>query len=120
MRRRSCLWLVSVFGAIVLAIAWIFASRHVSGGSPILRGVIGGVIPFVPHFIVQVRLTREMRRWRRAFAESGGRLCTGCAHNLAGLQDRGACPECGGGFDVELDREAWRAAGIVLPAEPLA
>jgi hypothetical protein len=77
-------------------------------------GVFQGWVVFVPQFITIGITAYKTRAVRRAFAASGGRLCVRCGHDLSGLADTGRCPECGHDYDIELDRRAWKDAGIEL------
>lgn len=72
-----------------------------------------GTVALAAQLAVLAFLLPRLRRIRRAFKESGGRLCVQCGHSLAGLADTGVCPECGAQFDIERDRETWAAAGVI-------
>ena len=76
---------------------------------------LGGVVGFVPLFVV-IGITGYVQvRLRRKFAASEGRMCTKCAHSLVGIGDVGVCPECGEGFHTEVDRVTWKNAGFQVP-----
>lgn len=109
-------WVAIVLGSIpfvALAMYWLFQNRNAF--APPIQGALVGVTPFIPLFVAMGMTIPRMRRIKREFETSGGRCCTHCAHDLSGLGDQGKCPECGGDFDCEIDREAWRAAGWTLP-----
>ena len=71
-------------------------------GSAMLLVLLAG---FVVWNLVEPQLLE--RGVRRDLVRSEGRMCTHCAHDLRGLEDRGVCPECGKEFDVEADRRRW-------------
>lgn len=103
---------LALAAAIVIAPAIVIASRYYGFWN---SGVFGGLLPvfvFVPQFVAMGYVIWRTRAYRRLWRESGGRLCTGCAHSLAGLDDRGRCPECGADFDTTFDRLSWRSAGM--------
>lgn len=111
--RRLLWWWIIPFAWMGVWIAW-------SIWRPIPRpfGWFGAVLDplgmVAGQFITLGIVTSKVRRIKRDFNTSGGRLCTQCGHSLAGLPDSGLCPECGHRFDIELDRLAWRDVEIVL------
>ncbi len=55
---------------------------------------------------------QSRRHIRRAWRDSGGRLCTHCAYDLSALEPEGLCPECGRAYDVESDAILWKVVGL--------
>jgi hypothetical protein len=47
-------------------------------------------------------------RRARFVAARNGRVCLNCGFELKGLDDRGTCPECGTGYDVERNLRRFR------------
>ncbi len=73
------------------------------------------IVPFLSfQFLLIACHLVGLARLRGAFRAADGRLCTECAHSVAGLGEQGICPECGHWFNIEVDRIAWRASGIEL------
>ncbi len=112
-RRLAWWWLVPV-AALVLWIVWF----KYLGGMRVMVAIgmwSAAVIPLavnLPIAVPIVVVVRAMRRWKRAYAASGGCLCTACVHDLRGLGDAGVCPECGVPFELGRDRRAWKQAGV--------
>lgn len=54
----------------------------------------------------------EHWRWRlwRAVCEADFLLCLNCEHDLRGIGERGACPECGERFILSQTKAAWMDA----------
>lgn len=112
--RRLAWWWLLPFVVVVAGAAWFKFGDNSSlfAGSPPWPGLIVPVAVFAPLFVSIAAVSMGMRRMKRAYAASEGRLCTGCTHNLQDLGESGACPECGRPFEIERDRRAWKQAGI--------
>lgn len=116
--RRLVWWWVVPFIILMPAIAWFWFA----GGAALFMNWGMGRHPWTgvfiplsvnaPIVVPMVVISRAIRRLKRAYAASEGCLCTICEHNLRGLGEHGACPECGQPFDLERDRKAWKQAGI--------
>lgn len=96
---------------VVAAIVLLFLRIELGWGN---RGP-ARFLPFVlalGPFIIHPITNHHHRHIRRAWRDSGGRLCTHCAYDLSALGPEGLCPECGGAFDVESDAMLWKNAGL--------
>lgn len=107
MRRGMYWWVGLTLGFAALAVAWLALRRPL--GLPRT-----GVVRYVPLVLglTPVLVVNPLYLWRtwwlrRAVDAADGRLCTHCAYDVNGLDEKGACPECGGAYDIEVDRETW-------------
>jgi hypothetical protein len=73
---------------------------------------------FLPALVIFPLGALRLRGVTRAWQRTGGRLCTHCAYDITGLTDRGTCPECGRGYDVEADAARWGEVGLVRLMPP--
>lgn len=117
--RRGAVWVIGLSAFFVLAsLAWV-----------VLRGPMGvprgwmhryGSLSLVgvPFLVIWPAWWVRTRNIRRAIVESGGRLCPHCAYDVASLAPAGACPECGGHYDVVKDRAMWEAVGVRFDEGP--
>ena len=111
--RRGVWWLLGLTVLFaVAAVAWV-----------VLRGPLGVprgfayrfgalVLVAVPFVVVWPVWLLRTRHIRRALLRSEGRLCTHCGYDVSTLAAAGVCPECGGLYDIEKDREVWEAVGV--------
>ncbi len=106
--KQSRLFLLTLPIALVVAVGSVLAARYLRHW-PFISALIPIGI-FLPQFVVMWILMVKTRKLRRIWRESGGRVCTHCGHNLAGLADLGVCPECGEAFDTHVDRTRWAGA----------
>lgn len=120
--RRTNRWFgISIGGGLLLCLASV--GLELSGWSKPL-GSWSALFPafgaFAPHFLAMFFVFRAHRRIIGAFQLHRGQLCTNCLHGLAGLGERGPCPECQYPFDAAQDTVEWRRAGLRLkaPASP--
>ena len=71
-----------------------------------------GMMPTLVLYPIYARLERRVRGdWQ----QTGGRLCMHCGYWLVGLPQRGTCPECGAGYDLDQDLKHWRDVGLDRP-----
>lgn len=112
-RRLLWWWLLPIGWMVVMSglVAWRLNSPWRTSVWFMVADPVG---MFAGQFIAICIVCYKTRKVRRDFVASGGRLCTQCGHSLAGLPDQGHCPECGERFDIDLDRLAWKHAGIDL------
>jgi hypothetical protein len=68
---------------------------------------------FVPVFVAFLGIWRGQRRIRLAVRAAQGRACINCVHDLRGLGDTGACPECGHAFDIAADARRWERVNML-------
>ncbi|QQS10342.1 MAG: hypothetical protein IPK69_06900 [Phycisphaerales bacterium] len=111
LRRLLWWWLVPVLAIVGLVVAWAIFPGWMSKAMMTL-GAWMPLVLFGPQFVIMGILFRRQRQIRRAYRESGGRLCGNCLQNLSGLDDVGVCPECGRAYDIERDRTMWKNANI--------
>lgn len=112
--RRLLWWWLLPIGWVVVMLVLAALSVWTPHQPLRILGTYQGWVMFVPQFITIGITAYKTSAVRRAFVDSGGRLCTECGHNLAGLADEGRCPECGHGYDTARDRRVWKDAGIGL------
>jgi hypothetical protein len=67
---------------------------------------------FAPALVIFPYFHFSRRHIRRAWRDSGGRLCTHCAYDLSALEPEGICPECGRAYDIESDAMLWEVVGL--------
>lgn len=115
-------WIViTTIGTIVLSqlAAQPLHQAHPSIGSAVITlnlvaFVVGGFLCLFIHFKLTSVLEEVIR--------SGAKLCPGCGYTLEGLDDEGACPECGAPYEMSAVREWWsqyrRALLLTLDAGP--
>ena len=112
---RRLLWwfalpvgVVAGAGAAALILPWATTSRALTTLGPI--GVPLAV--FFPMFLAIIMVARGVKTLRRRYAETEGRLCRTCLHDLRGVAASGTCPECGAPYDLARDTAIWRDADI--------
>jgi len=106
--KRPMLWFLLPIGVMALQVAVGFWRPD------FLKWLNPGLVFLVTQTFAVLMIGFTSRRIRRDFVESGGRLCTQCAHSLAGLGDSGVCPECGGKFSTESDRIGWAECNLLM------
>lgn len=100
---------------MLVFIAWLTIRLGLNLKPALPLDVASALSVFAPtlwHSVQQARL-------RRRLIQNDYKLCTHCAHSLAGIGDAGLCPECGRAFILDADREAWAWAGLA-PRAPRA
>lgn len=105
-------WLYLSLPCFAAAIALLFARIELGWVRGSWVGVVVLTLFFVPVFVISPIMQLPRRHIRRAWRDSGGRLCTHCAYDLSALEPEGLCPECGRAFDVESDAMLWKNAGL--------
>lgn len=115
-RRLAWWWVLPAIVVTAGALWFKFgdSSSWFARGAP-WPGLLVPLVVFAPLFVSIAAVSMGMRRLKRVFAASGGRVCTSCVHDLQGLGESGSCPECGRPFEIERDRRAWAQAGVGKP-----
>jgi hypothetical protein len=86
----------------VLAIVLQAAALLVAAFFPLMPFVTGALLLIsIPLLFLGFAVFRtDAKRRGRRVIEAGGRVCIHCGFDLAGLEDRGKCPECGADYDI--------------------
>ncbi|MBX3361436.1 MAG: hypothetical protein KF912_14355 [Phycisphaeraceae bacterium] len=70
--------------------------------------MLGVPLVFLADAVASLTLdAARVRRVRGPLREARGRLCPDCLHDLRGIGDEGACPECGEAFSKESLADWW-------------
>ncbi len=111
---RYELWVAAVFVCAALgALAAPFVLRVLAPWISPLWALPGIPLIVVTATFGTIAYTRRRRsRIKRAVMAASGRACVGCVHDLSGLGEKGACPECGRDFDIAATRRSWQRAGM--------
>ncbi len=92
--------------AAPLVIPFGYIGNMIGGFNGMIAGSVLGII----FFLIWV----FRAQWKEAQIEFAGKehdyqLCLWCHHPIAGLTNRGRCPECGKGFDLAISQKLYKA-----------
>lgn len=74
--------------------------------------VLGLNLVVVPMAMLQSSMRRRKLRFVDSLKARRYMVCITCGYDLAGLGDRGRCPECGRRFDARRLESAWSYWGL--------
>lgn len=86
--------------------------------------IVSGVMfcSWIALLVLWIRFVFISRRIRERARAMGGRMCSGCGHDLTGIGDSGLCGECGRPFEIEHLRRTWgvktKEAGAMASDHP--
>ncbi|HZW06280.1 MAG TPA: hypothetical protein VFF65_04080 [Phycisphaerales bacterium] len=112
--KRVTVWCVGLsLLSVAAAIGFIVARERLGLPRGGWYGFIAPALGFLPVVVILPLTNWRLRHLRRAWKDSGGRLCAGCGYDVSTLASpAGACPECGRRYDHPADAPLWRNAGF--------
>ncbi len=100
-------WLLGV--QLLGLLFWVAYLRAALVGLVQVAGVGVHAVPVVFIMAGMALFSLALVRLRRRLREAGGRLCLRCGYDLRGIDDPGACPECGRRFHGAEIAARWRS-----------
>jgi hypothetical protein len=98
-----------------LVVPLAIVGNHFFQGAGLVTGALLGVGGFLAWVSRPLFIRTKIERFIK---DHDYRLCLWCRHPIDSLPNRGRCPECGGGFEIENTQSLYRAVYDPRPYEP--